>query len=237
MPIGSVLLSLRSVSRVYRMGEVDVTALASVTLDLHRGEFVVVAGPSGSGKTTLLNLVGGLDRPTSGEVHFGDLDLSRAGEDVRTLYRRRHVGFVFQFYNLIPSLTARENIAVAAEIVDDPVAPDEALERVGLLGHADHFPAQLSGGEQQRVSIARALAKNPSFLLCDEPTGALDIETGKRVLRLLSDLCERQGKTVVLITHNTVIGEMADRVVVLRDGAVREVRENTRRRPPEELEW
>ena len=202
------------------MGEVTVHALRGVDFDLSTGEFVVLLGPSGSGKSTLLNILGGLDVPTSGHVVYQDHDLTAAGEAALTDYRRTHVGFVFQFYNLIPSLTARENVALVTEIVQKPMTPEEALTMVGLEHRLDHFPAQLSGGEQQRVAIARAIAKRPDVLLCDEPTGALDITTGVLVLDALARVNSELGTSTVVITHNAVIAGMADRVVRLADGRI-----------------
>jgi putative ABC transport system ATP-binding protein len=227
----------RGVEKVYRMGEVDVAALRGVDLDLHEGELVVVLGPSGSGKSTLLNILGGLDAPTAGRVRWRDHDLSRADDSLLTAYRRDHVGFVFQFYNLVPSLTARENVALAAEIARDPMRPDEALALVELGPRADHFPSQLSGGEQQRVAIARAVVKRPDVLLCDEPTGALDVQTGRLVLEALAGVNRELGTTTVLITHNATIARMADRVVRFRDGRIDRVERNDRRADPSELAW
>jgi len=232
-----IVLEARDVSKVYRMGEVEVRALDGASLALRRGELVVLLGPSGSGKSTLLNLLGGLDTPTSGEVQYLDHHLRGADDDALTLYRREHVGFVFQFYNLIPSLTARENVALVTDIAERPMAPEEALAMVGLAGRADHFPSQLSGGEQQRVAIARAIAKNPDVLLCDEPTGALDGKTGRLVLEALLEINRRLGTTTAVITHNAVIGQMGDRVVTLGDGRVTSDVTNRTRRPPAELSW
>ncbi len=224
-------------TKTYRMGEVQVHALRSVDLELYRGEFVVILGPSGSGKSTLLNILGGLDVPTAGTVHFFEHDLTAASDRELTRFRREHVGFVFQFYNLIPSLTARENVALVTEIAERPMDPGEALRLVGLGARLDHFPAQLSGGEQQRVAIARAVAKQPDALLCDEPTGALDYETGKVVLEVLERVNRELGTTTAVITHNASIGAMADRVVRLRSGQITEIRRNPRRARPEELSW
>lgn len=232
-----VVFHARDVTRVFRMGEVEIHALRGVDMDLYAGEFVVLLGASGSGKSTFLNILGGLDRATSGTVRYREEDLSRADERALTRFRRHHVGFVFQFYNLIPSLTARENVAIVTEIAKDPMTPEEALELVGLQDRMDHFPSQLSGGEQQRVAIARAVAKNPAVLLCDEPTGALDSKTGIRVLEVLQGINERLGTTTAVITHNAVIAEMADRMIRLTDGRVSEVEENTRRKAPAELHW
>lgn len=219
------------------MGEVSVVVLKNVSLEIRHGEFLAMVGPSGSGKTTILNLIGGMDRPTAGSVFYKEQDLAQATDRELTRYRREVIGFVFQFYNLVPNLTARENILVSTEIAAAPRDVDEVLQRVGLEHRADHFPSQLSGGEQQRVSIARAVAKNPELLLCDEPTGALDFETGKRVLRLLVDLNRQLGKTVVVITHNAALAEVADRVIHLRSGEISEVTENPHPVAPEEVVW
>jgi putative ABC transport system ATP-binding protein len=227
----------RGLTRVYRMGEVEIQALRGVDMELYAGEFVVLLGASGSGKSTLLNILGGLDAATGGEVLYRGQDLSRAGERELTEFRRRHVGFVFQFYNLIPSLTARENVAIVTEIAQDPMDPAEALALVGLGKRLDHFPAQLSGGEQQRVAIARAIAKNPAVLLCDEPTGALDSATGIRVLEALDGINRRLGTTTAVVTHNAVIADMADRMIRLSDGRVSETRSNASKLAPSELHW
>jgi putative ABC transport system ATP-binding protein len=234
---GQVLIAAQSVSKIYRMGEVDVPALRDASLDVIDGEFLSIVGASGSGKSTLLNIIGGMDRPTSGTVRYLDTDISRASDHELTLYRREVVGFVFQFYNLVPTLTALENVQVAVELAREPLSAMEALEQVGMGKRAGHFPSQLSGGQQQRVSIARALAGNPRLLLCDEPTGALDIETSKQVLALLKDLNRNLGKTVALITHNGMIAEVAHRKAVLRDGTTVEVAVNERPTPVEELQW
>ena len=235
--MSAALFEIRDLAKVYHMGEVDVHALRQVTLSLDEGRFVVLLGPSGSGKSTLLNIIGGLDVPTSGTVHYRDINLTRADEAALTAYRRRHVGFVFQFYNLIPSLTAVENVALVTEISDDPMRPDEALRLVKLEERLDHFPAQLSGGEQQRVAIARAIAKRPSVLLCDEPTGALDISTGIVVLDALQRVNAELGTTTIVITHNAAIAQMADRVVRLADGRVTAVEDRTEKLSPHELNW
>ncbi|WP_108446534.1 ABC transporter ATP-binding protein [Halomonas denitrificans] len=232
-----VVLRTRGLTRHYRMGEVTIKALRGVDLDLHRGELIVLLGASGSGKSTLLNLLGGLDRASSGSLRYGDDDLTHASQRQLTAYRRHHVGFVFQFYNLIASLTARENVAMVTDISRDPLTPETALARVGLEERLDHFPSQLSGGEQQRVAIARAIAKRPSLLLCDEPTGALDSRTGIRVLEVIETLNRESDTTMAIITHNAVIGEMADRVVHLRDGRVEGITVPARRRRAAELEW
>jgi putative ABC transport system ATP-binding protein len=227
----------RGLTKIYRMGEVEVVALREVDLDLYRGEFVVLLGPSGSGKSTLLNILGGLDTATSGRVLYNEIDLTVANERELTAFRRDHVGFVFQFYNLIPSLTARENVAAVTEIARNPMKPEAALEVVGMGQRLDHFPAQLSGGEQQRVAIARAIAKNPAVLLCDEPTGALDSATGIVVLEALESANRELGTTTVVITHNMVIAEMADRVIRMADGRIAGFERNTERKPPRELHW
>ena len=224
-------------SKRYRMGEIDVWALRGVDLELQGGEFVVLLGPSGSGKSTLLNILGGLDVPTSGTVRFLDHDLTVDDDAELTRFRREHVGFVFQFYNLIPSLTALENVALVTEIAEHPLDPVEALRLVGLEARLHHFPAQLSGGEQQRVAIARAVAKRPDVLLCDEPTGALDYETGLMVLQVLEKVNRELGTTVAVITHNAAIAGMADRVIRLRSGQVVDVTRNARRLAPTELSW
>jgi putative ABC transport system ATP-binding protein len=230
-------ISARGLSKVYRTGEVDVVALRDVSLEVRRGEFVVLLGPSGSGKSTLLNILGGLDVPTSGEVRFGDHRLTGADEAELTRYRREHVGFVFQFYNLIPSLTARENVQLVTDIASAPMDIDEALRRVGLSERRDHFPAQLSGGEQQRVAIARAIVKRPDLLLCDEPTGALDVQTGKLVLEAIARINQDLGTTAVVITHNAAIAGMADRVIVLGDGCIVREQVNAHKIEPSELVW
>jgi putative ABC transport system ATP-binding protein len=232
-----VVLSARGITKVYRMGEVDVHALRGVDFELAEGEFVVLLGASGSGKSTLLNIIGGLDVPTSGEVSYLDHDLTHASERALTTYRRDHVGFVFQFYNLIPSLTARENVALVTDIAKEPMRPEEALGRVGLGERLDHFPSQLSGGEQQRVALARAIAKRPALLLCDEPTGALDAKTGRLVLEAIARINQDLGTTTAVITHNAPIAQMADRVVTLMDGRVASERRNAQKRAPSELEW
>jgi putative ABC transport system ATP-binding protein len=228
---------VRGLTKVYQMGEVQVQALRGVDLDLFDGEFVVLLGPSGSGKSTLLNILGGLDTPTSGSVRYLDHDLSLDDDALLTQYRRTHVGFVFQFYNLIPSLTARENVALVTEIAEDPMRPEEALERVGLADRMDHFPAQMSGGEQQRVAIARAVAKRPQVLLCDEPTGALDAQTGVLVLDVIARANRELGTTTVVITHNAVIAAMADRVLYFGDGLVVRSERNAKKVPASELHW
>ena len=232
-----VVFHAESVTKTYQMGEVEVNALRGVDLDLYESEFVVLLGPSGSGKSTLLNILGGLDIPTSGSVHYKDHDLTVYKDSVLTRYRREHVGFVFQFYNLIPSLTARENVALVTEIATRPLAPDEALRLVGLGDRLDHFPAQLSGGEQQRVAIARAIAKRPDVLLCDEPTGALDLSTGIVVLEAIERVNRELGTTTVVITHNVDIAQMADRVIRLSDGHIVSDETNPDKKAPAELAW
>jgi len=232
-----VTLRARGLTKIYHTGEVDVHALRGVDLDLFESELVVLLGPSGSGKSTLLNILGGLDRPTDGRVHFYDTELTTLGETALTRFRREHVGFVFQFYNLIPSLTARENVSLVTEIAREPFTPSEALEMVGLSQRLDHFPAQLSGGEQQRVAIARAIAKRPEVLLCDEPTGALDSKTGILVLEAIQHVNRELGTTTALITHNAVIADLADRVISFADGRIAETRSNTHRRAASELSW
>jgi putative ABC transport system ATP-binding protein len=228
---------VHGVSKVYRMGEVEVHALRGIDLDLYEGELVVLLGASGSGKSTLLNILGGLDVPSSGEVHYLDHSLTSATEDELTRFRREHVGFVFQFYNLIPSLTAIENVALVTEIASRPMDPAEALDLVGLGDRRNHFPAQLSGGEQQRVAIARAVAKRPEVLLCDEPTGALDYATGKIVLEVLARVNRELGTTTALITHNAAIAGMADRVVRMSSGRIAEITHNATPISPSELSW
>ena len=231
------VLSCEALTKVYRMGEVDVHALRGVDVALLPGELLVLLGASGSGKSTLLNILGGLDVPTSGRVFYRDRELSGADERTLTRYRRAHVGFVFQFYNLIPSLTARENVELVTDISEDPLEPEDALGLVGLGDRLDHFPAQLSGGEQQRVAIARAVAKRPSLLLCDEPTGALDFRTGVRVLEVLARDNAELGTATAVITHNAPIAAIADRVVTLADGRVASEVRNAHRASPQELRW
>ncbi len=232
-----IVFHARGLTKVYRMGEVEVQALRGVDLQLRRGEFVVLLGPSGSGKSTLLNILGGLDVPSAGEVFYEDHDLTRADDRALTLFRRDHVGFVFQFYNLIPSLTARENVAIVTEIAREPMTPEQALALVGLTPRMDHFPAQLSGGEQQRIAIARAIAKRPSVLLCDEPTGTLDSATGVKVLEALERINAETGTTTVVITHNAAIAAMADRVIHIGSGRIAEIGANAAKASPAELSW
>ena len=231
------VLSAEGISKLYRMGEVDVHALRGVDLELYSGELMVLLGASGSGKSTLLNILGGLDSPTEGRVRYRGQDLTRASETELTRYRREHVGFIFQFYNLIPSLTAKENVALVTELVDEPMEPGEALELVGLGDRQDHFPSQLSGGEQQRVAIARAVAKRPDVLLCDEPTGALDFRTGVVVLEVIHRVNQELGASTAIITHNAPVGAMAERVVTLSDGLISEQRRNENPVEPGALRW
>ena len=234
---GEALFSVRDLSKVYDTGDVQVQALRGVNLEVMAGEFVVLLGASGSGKSTLLNILGGLETATSGSVRYAGQELTTVDEDTLTQYRRVNVGFVFQFYNLIPSLTARENIALVTDIVSAPMDPDESLALVGLSERRQHFPSQLSGGEQQRVAIARAIVKRPQVLLCDEPTGALDYPTGKRVLEVIEQIHRELGTTVLVITHNAAIAAMADRVVHLGDGRIQREERNARRASPSELSW
>jgi putative ABC transport system ATP-binding protein len=232
-PVFSVL----QITKNYRMGDVVVQALKGVDIELYPGEFVVLLGPSGSGKSTLLNILGGLDQPTAGHVFYRDQELTTWNQRQLTQFRREHVGFIFQFYNLVPSLTASENVALVTELVPRSMTPLEALKMVGLEQRLDHFPAQLSGGEQQRVAIARAIAKRPAILLCDEPTGALDVSTGVLVLEAIEQVNRELGTTTVVITHNAVIAGMADRVIKMSDGKIAEVECNAVRLRPREMRW
>ncbi len=231
------VFTARGLTKVYRMGEVEVHALRGVDLDIYAREFVVLLGPSGSGKSTLLNILGGLDTPTGGTAMWRDHDLTHANESELTRYRREHVGFVFQFYNLIPSLTARENVALVTEMSREPMRPEDALALVGLADRLDHYPSQLSGGEQQRVAIARAIAKRPDVLLCDEPTGALDYATGKLVLAAIAKINAELGTTAAVITHNAPIAKIADRLMRMADGRIAEVTVNASKVSPEEISW
>jgi putative ABC transport system ATP-binding protein len=235
--MASARLEARALTKRYQMGELEVAALQGVDLTLAPGELVVLLGPSGSGKSTLLNILGGLDSPTSGTLLFGDLDLTRADEATLTRYRRQEVGFVFQFYNLIPSLTAAENVALITDIAEQPMPPGEALDLVGLSDRQDHFPAQLSGGQQQRVAIARAIAKRPTLLLCDEPTGALDFATGRIVLEVIERINRELGAATAVITHNASIADMGDRVIRFHDGRVVEEQRNASRKSASQLAW
>jgi len=231
------MFTAHQLGKTYHMGEVVIHALQDVELDIKRGEFIVLLGPSGSGKSTLLNILGGLDRPSSGSARFADHELSEASDADLTRYRREHVGFVFQFYNLIPSLTARENVELVTDIVQNPMTAQQALDMVGLGDRLDHFPSQLSGGEQQRVAIARAIVKRPEVLLCDEPTGALDYTTGKLVLEVIARINQELGTTAIVITHNAAIAGMADRVLHLSGGRIQRVESNTSKLSPDELSW
>lgn len=236
-PAQTPLFTLKSVTKVYQMGQVEVVALQGIDLILYRGEFVVILGASGSGKSTLLNILGGLDSPTTGQVWYGLQNLAATGQPQLTDYRRFDVGFVFQFYNLIPSLTALENVAVVTEIAHNPMPPQDALAKVGLSHRLNHFPAQLSGGEQQRVALARALAKNPKVLLCDEPTGALDSHTGVQVLEALQGINQTLGTTTVIITHNVSMAQMADRVIHMADGQITHIAVNATRVAAQQIRW
>jgi putative ABC transport system ATP-binding protein len=227
----------RELCKTYRSGAGEVRALQHVNLDIYPGEFIVLLGPSGSGKSTLLNILGGLDRPTSGSAHFADHELNGASDDELTKFRREHVGFVFQFYNLMPSLTVQENVELVTDIAEHPMDAAEALRLVGLGERLNHFPAQLSGGEQQRVAIARAIAKQPAVLLCDEPTGALDYQTGKRVLEVIERINQQLGTTTIVITHNAAIAAMADRVMYLGDGCLQKIDINPHKLTPAQLSW
>ena len=235
--MNETIMEVTNLTKDYTMGEVTVNALRGVSFNLYKGEFVVVLGPSGSGKSTLLNIIGGIDKATAGSVMINNQDIAKASERDFTYYRRTEVGFVFQFYNLIPNLTAKENIALAGELSAQPIPTDELLEAIGLSDRANSFPTQLSGGQQQRIAIARALTKNPSILLCDEPTGALDHTTGIQVLRLLKDFNEKYGKTVVIITHNASIGQMGNRVFHVKDGLIDKIDVIENKISPEEISW
>lgn len=232
-----LIFKTQGLTKVYRMGDVEVHALRGINLQLRKGEFVVMLGPSGSGKSTLLNILGGLDVPSSGQMWYHGEDLTQAGDARLTRFRREHVGFVFQFYNLIPSLTARENVAIVTDIAPNPLPPEQALEMVGLGERIDHFPAQLSGGEQQRVAIARAIAKRPVVMLCDEPTGALDSATGVRVLEALDRVNRDMGTTTIIITHNADIARMAQRVLWMQDGQIVREQLNAERQSAQQIRW
>ncbi|MBP1934379.1 ABC transporter ATP-binding protein [Ammoniphilus resinae] len=233
----NAIIRVKGISKVYQMGEVRVEALKEVSFEINQGEFIVVLGPSGSGKSTMMNLIGGMDTVSSGEVYYKGQPLHQATEKVLTEYRRHAVGFVFQFYNLMPNLTAYENVQMAVQIAKDPLNVKEVLAQVGLADRADHFPAQLSGGQQQRVAVARAIAKNPDLLLCDEPTGALDFATGVQMLKLLKEFSVQYKKTVMIITHNAGIAEMADRVFYMKDGRLENITVHPHPVPPEEVVW
>lgn len=233
----SEFVSFENITKTYQMGEVEIHAAAGISFEVKKGEFVVVSGPSGAGKTTVLNILGGMDRASGGHLYVDGNDITLYSKRQLTAYRRDDIGFVFQFYNLVPNLTARENVELALQICKDPLDAASVLEEVGLGDRLDNFPAQLSGGEQQRVSIARALAKNPKLLLCDEPTGALDYNTGKTILKLLQDTCRLKGMTVIVITHNSAIAPMADRIVKVRNGKVISEELNPNPIPVETIEW
>ncbi|WP_398439134.1 ABC transporter ATP-binding protein [Sedimentibacter sp.] len=235
--MNDLVLKVDNLSKNYQMGEVIVKALKDASFEIKKGEFVVILGPSGSGKSTLLNIIGGMDTPTGGKVLFNDEPITNMSDKELTFYRRNKIGFVFQFYNLMATLTAKENVELAAEICEDVIDIDEVLEAVGLGNRADHFPSQMSGGEQQRVAIARAVAKNPQILLCDEPTGALDFETGIQILKVLKDVNEKYKNTVIVITHNSSIAQMADKVIKMRSGKITEITVNENPIPAERIEW
>lgn len=234
---GNILLKIMALNKFYEMGEVKVAAINNINLEIYKGEFLVILGPSGSGKSTLLNILGGMDLPTEGKVFIDNEDITNYNDKKLTAYRREKIGFVFQFYNLMANLTVRENIELATELCKNGLNIDDVLKSVGLEDRADHFPSQMSGGEQQRVAIARAVAKNPMLLLCDEPTGALDFETGIKTLKLLKDINKRYKKTVIVITHNTPIGQMADRVIRMRSGEITDIKRNDNPINPEGIEW
>ncbi len=235
--MSEAFVSFRDVSKIYRSGEVEIRAVDDISFEIRKGEFVVIVGPSGAGKTTVLNMLGGMDACSEGTILVDGSEVSRYNARQLTEYRRRDIGFVFQFYNLVQNLTALENVELAAQICPDPLDAQEVLRDVGLADRMNNFPAQLSGGEQQRVSIARALAKNPKLLLCDEPTGALDDQTGRTILQLLQDTCRQKGVTVIVITHNSALTPMADRVIRIRSGTVAEMRQNPHPTPVAEIEW
>ncbi len=235
--MSEAFVSFRDVSKIYRSGEVEIRAVDDISFEIQKGEFVVIVGPSGAGKTTVLNMLGGMDACSEGTILVDGSEVSRYNARQLTEYRRRDIGFVFQFYNLVQNLTALENVELAAQICPDPLDAREVLRDVGLADRMNNFPAQLSGGEQQRVSIARALAKNPKLLLCDEPTGALDDQTGRTILQLLQDTCRQKGVTVIVITHNSALTPMADRVIRIRSGTVAEMRQNPHPTPVAEIEW
>lgn len=233
----AAFVELKQVKKIYQMGEVQISAVDGIDFSIEKGEFVVIVGPSGAGKTTVLNILGGMDRATSGEIWVDGVNVATLSSRQLIGYRREDIGFVFQFYNLIQNLTALENVELALQICKDPLNAADVLSEVGLEGRLKNFPAQLSGGEQQRVAIARALAKNPKLLLCDEPTGALDYQTGKSILKLLQDTCRNMNMTVIVITHNSAIAPMADRIIEIKNGLVSRIRQNENPRPVEEIEW
>ncbi len=230
-------ISVKNLTKIYKMGEITIKALDNVSFNIEKGELTVVLGPSGAGKTTILNILGGMDTATSGSVIIDDADISKYNSRKLTDYRRYDIGFVFQFYNLIGNLTALENVSLASQICKHPMKSDEALKRVGLLNRKEHFPAQLSGGEQQRVSIARAIAKNPKILLCDEPTGALDSKTGKKIIELLQDTCHKTNTTTIIITHNAVIADIADKVIKVKNGKIESITVNKHPKLVKEIDW
>lgn len=235
--MSDIVLKVENLGKNYKMGEVDVRALEDVNFEVEKGEFIVILGPSGSGKSTLLNIIGGMDTPSAGNVYFNNELITNMSDKELTYYRRNKIGFVFQFYNLMATLTAKENVELAAELCENAIDIDEVMEAVGLGDRAAHFPSQMSGGEQQRVAIARAVAKNPQILLCDEPTGALDFETGIQILKVLKDVNEKYKNTVIVITHNSSIAQMADKVIKMRSGKITEITVNLNPVPAERIEW